>query len=84
MGENLSLSEASRECGISVVTLQLLIADGLLPQVVRSAQGHAYLPPDRVPTWAECRRMVEASFAEFVKHSLRWRYIVTAREVLCR
>jgi DNA-binding transcriptional MerR regulator len=60
MGENLKLSEASQLCGISVQVLKLLIADGLLPQTVRTAQGHAYLPSDAVPTWQECRALVEA------------------------
>jgi hypothetical protein len=44
-------------CGISIRILKLLIANGLLPQAVRAAQGRAYLPADSVPTWQECRRL---------------------------
>jgi hypothetical protein len=46
-------------CGISIRILKLLIANGLLPQAVRAAQGRAYLPADSVPTWQECRRLRE-------------------------
>lgn len=57
-GHELKLSEAATLCGISVNTLQLLIADNLLPQAIRSPRGHAYLPDDEVPTWQQCRDLV--------------------------
>lgn len=56
--QGLKLSEAAKLCGINADTLQLLIADELLPQAVRSARGHAYLPADNVPTWQHCRQLV--------------------------
>ncbi|OBJ81115.1 hypothetical protein [Mycobacterium sp. 1245852.3] len=56
--QSLKLSEAAKLCGISAETLQLLIADELLPQAVRSARGHAYLPAANVPTWQHCRQLV--------------------------
>jgi hypothetical protein len=59
MSENLKLSEASKQCGINVHTLKLLIADDLLPQAIRTAQGSPLLPGDSLPTWQECRRLVE-------------------------
>jgi DNA-binding transcriptional MerR regulator len=59
MGENLKLSEASRICGVSASTLKLLLSDQLLPQAVRTQSGHVYLPDDDLPTWEQCRRLVE-------------------------
>lgn len=56
--QGLKLSEAAKLCGISAETLQLLIADELLPQAVRSARGHTYLPAANVPTWEHCRQLV--------------------------
>ncbi|BBN50870.1 hypothetical protein [Mycobacterium avium] len=56
--QGLKLSEAAKLCGISADTLQLLIADELLPQAVRSPRGHAYLPATDVPTWEHCRQLV--------------------------
>ncbi len=58
MSENLKLSEASKLCGVSVRTLQLLIADGLLPRAVRNPRGHVHLPSDALPTRQECRDLV--------------------------
>jgi hypothetical protein len=56
---NLKLSEASKLCGINVRTLKLLISDELLPQVVRTPQGHPLLPESKVPTWQECRDLLK-------------------------
>jgi DNA-binding transcriptional MerR regulator len=53
------LSEAAKLCGVKASTLKLLISDDLLPQAIRSPQGHALLPEDSVPTWQECRRLIE-------------------------
>jgi hypothetical protein len=57
-------------CGISIRILKLLIANGLLPQAVRAAQGRAYLPADSVPTWQECRRL-SCYVGRFVKRARR-------------
>jgi hypothetical protein len=59
MGDNLKLSEASKLCGINARILKLLIADNQLPQATRASSGQAYLPADDVPTWDQCRRLVE-------------------------
>ncbi|MCV7008233.1 MerR family transcriptional regulator [Mycobacterium gordonae] len=59
MSENLKLSEAAKLCGISARTLKLLIADGLLPQAIRTPQGHPLLPDDAIPTWQDCRQLIE-------------------------
>ncbi|MDP7707439.1 DNA-binding protein [Mycobacterium sp. TY815] len=59
MSETLKLSEAAKLCGVSATTLKLLIADQLLPQAIRATNGGAYLPDDAVPTWEECRRLIE-------------------------
>jgi predicted DNA-binding transcriptional regulator AlpA len=59
VGENLKLSEASRICGVSASTLKLLLSDQLLPQAVRTQSGHVYLPDDDLPTWEQCRQLVE-------------------------
>ncbi|PJE23682.1 MAG: DNA-binding protein [Mycobacterium sp.] len=59
MTGNLKLSEAAKLCGISARTLKVLIADNLLPQAIRTPQGHALLPSDSIPTWQECRALVE-------------------------
>ncbi|WP_094361750.1 hypothetical protein [Mycobacterium marinum] len=55
----LKLSEASKQCGIPARTLKLLIADGLFPQAIRTPQGHPLFPADQVPTWQECRDLIE-------------------------
>lgn len=58
MGELLKLSEVSKRCGIKVRTLQFLVADGLLP-AERTPHGHPLIPDDAVPTWAQCRALLE-------------------------
>jgi hypothetical protein len=55
----LKLSEASKLCGVNARTLKLLIAADLVPQAIRTPQGNALLPEDAVPTWHECRQLVE-------------------------
>jgi len=56
---DLKLSEAAQICGVGLEVLQLLISGDLLRQVVRSARGHSYIPDDQVPTWQQCRALVE-------------------------
>lgn len=58
MAEALKLAEASKQCGISVRTLKLLVADGLLP-AERTPQGHPLIPVEAVPTWSACRALIE-------------------------
>ncbi|MCA4727438.1 DNA-binding protein [Mycolicibacterium fortuitum] len=58
MADVFKLSEASKLCGISIKTLQLLIGDGLLP-VTRTSNGHALLAADDMPTWQQCRTLIE-------------------------
>jgi len=55
----LKLSEAAKMCGIGVSTLKLLNADGLDPNVVRARKGYPSVPAESVPTWQECRQLVE-------------------------
>ncbi|WP_304116006.1 DNA-binding protein [Mycolicibacterium bacteremicum] len=57
MGERLKLSEASKLCGISVRTLKVLIADGLLA-VERTPQGQPLIADDAVTTWSDCRALL--------------------------
>lgn len=58
MTDVFKLSEASKLCGISIDTLKLLIRDGLLP-VTRTSNGHALLAADDIPTWKQCRTLIE-------------------------
>lgn len=58
MADVFKLSEASKLCGVSVATLRMLIADGLLP-AIRTSNGHPLLPADAVPTWQQCRALIE-------------------------
>ncbi|MFV8142044.1 MerR family DNA-binding transcriptional regulator [Mycolicibacterium senegalense] len=59
MTELFKLSEASKLCGVSVGTLRLLISDELLPAATRTSNGHPLLPADAVPTWQQCRDLIE-------------------------
>jgi hypothetical protein len=58
MADVFKLSEASKLCGISVATLRLLIGDGLIP-AIRTSKGHPQLPAGALPTWQQCRTVVE-------------------------
>lgn len=58
MTDVFKLSEAAKLCGVSVPTLRMLIADGLLP-ATRTSNGHSLLSADAVPTWQQCRNLIE-------------------------
>lgn len=74
MAEQLKLSEASKLCGINTRTLKLLVADGLLA-AERTPQGQPLIPDDSVPTWSDCRALLEQQ---------RDRHLQTAAKLLER
>lgn len=67
--EPLKLPEVRKLCGIDVETLRMLILDGLLPHV-RAGNGHVYMRPAEVPTYAEVVELLEARVGELLKDAL--------------
>lgn len=59
MADLVKLSDAAKHCGLPPRILKLLIADGLLPQAQRTTNGHMQLPDDDLPTWQQCRDLIE-------------------------
>lgn len=61
--EYLTLSAASKECGVRVQVLQELVSSrALVDGVVRSRRGHAYLHRDSVPSWTQVEQLVSALY----------------------
>jgi hypothetical protein len=54
---DLKLSEAAKQQGVRVRTLNRLIDSSLLRNVSRTANGHP-LPEESVPTWEQCRVLI--------------------------
>lgn len=71
MGNDLKLAEASKLCGINTRILKLLVADGLLPQATRTQQGHPLFPAEQVPTWQECRDLIERRHDELLQRAAK-------------
>jgi hypothetical protein len=61
--EYVTLSAASKECGVRVQVLQELISSRAMTDgVVRSRRGHAYLHRDSVPSWTQVEQLVLACY----------------------
>jgi len=57
--EFLTLSQAGKECGVSVRVLQELIAERrIIDGVERTKRGHAYLHRDHVPSWSQVESLL--------------------------
>ncbi|MGV9747883.1 hypothetical protein ACWDTG_23685 [Rhodococcus zopfii] len=65
--EYLTLSQAGKECGVSVTVLRELIQEcKLVAGIARTKNGHAYLHRDHVPSWSQ----IEAILAQMYLQQL--------------
>ncbi|MFD6677625.1 hypothetical protein ACFWDA_25105 [Rhodococcus zopfii] len=65
--EYLTLSQAGKECGVSVTVLRELIQERkLVAGIARTKNGHAYLHRDHVPSWSQ----IEAILAQMYLQQL--------------
>lgn len=61
--EYLTLSQAGRECGVSMPVLRELIqARRIVAGVARAKNGHAYLHLDQVPGWSQIGSIVSEMY----------------------
>lgn len=68
---HLKLSEASKQCGVSVAILRHLIDDGLLRESGRAGNGHPTLSSDSLPTWEQCRNLIAAQRDRSIVRALK-------------
>ncbi|MCD2115085.1 hypothetical protein LQ384_28860 [Rhodococcus rhodochrous] len=58
-----TLSQAGKECGVSVRVLQELIAERkIVDGVARTKNGHAYLHRDHVPSWSQVESILAGMY----------------------
>lgn len=63
--EYLTLSQAGKECGVSVRVLQELIAERrIVDGVERTKNGHAYLHRDHVPSWTQVESILVGMYRQ--------------------
>lgn len=57
--EYLTLSQASKECGVNVPALQELVrARKIVSGIARTKNGHVYLHRDHVPSWSQVEEIL--------------------------
>lgn len=65
--EYLTLAQAGKECGVSVMVLRELIQERkIVDGIARTKNGHAYLHRDHVPSWSQ----IEAILAQMYLQQL--------------